>query len=133
MPDPTAPCRCGYPQGVYHEDCTPKAVETPDGDVYDAAPPQPVWVRESTVKPGPTGYAGYPQAEAHRWGEFALAAIEFGGYNDATLIDPMTGARLWCPDALKTDSHEEMPTLGDVLRRLADAADHHKFMDAPQG
>ena len=55
-----------------------------------------------------------------------------GGSNDATIVDPHTGARLWCPDAVKVDGETRAASLGELLRRLADAADHHRFMDPPQ-
>jgi len=52
----------------------------------------PAWiVREGNGDPE----SYYPQRDSYTWSEFALMAIEQGGYGDATLVNPYTGARLW--------------------------------------
>lgn len=68
----------------------------------------------------------YPAAGVHTWQEFAGVAVEFGGYGDATLIDPWSGRRLHVPGAAAGT-----PT--ETMRRLADAADEVGFFQTEEG
>lgn len=70
----------------------------------------------------------YPQAGAHVWGEFAGLAVELGGYNDITAIDPATGRRLWVGRAFAKEAvADPTPTIYSALRKLVDAMETHRF------
>lgn len=96
----------------------------------------------------------YPTAD-HKWGEFAGLAIEMGGYNDLSAVDPYTGRRFWLEGAMRCDAHsaalhaatpgdEAMAVYAQVrsceacnaptpliagIRRLLDAMEAAQFLD----
>lgn len=78
----------------------------------------------------PTGSVQtYPQTGSHEWSEFALLAIEQGGYGDITAVDPYSGRRFWLgadyegdpPRAIERSPYER-------LRLLVDAMEHERFL-----
>lgn len=78
----------------------------------------------TNITPGTPGYVGYPKNDQYQWGEFAFAAIELGGYSDMSLVDPMTGTRLWVGEILS-----DGPTWSEALHRLAAAAEQTNFFE----
>lgn len=67
----------------------------------------------------------YPKSDAHTWNAFAGLAIELGGYNDATVIDPYSGDQLYVPDLPKAEGDEI--SIAALLRAIADAAEATGF------
>ena len=81
----------------------------------------------------------YPQAESYTWSEFAgvaiegeggkpIAAVELGGYYDATLVDPSTLQRLWVADVFRATGDGPEPTIYDALRALIAVAEREQFL-----
>lgn len=67
----------------------------------------------------------YPQTDSHLWGEFPVLAIETGGYNDLTAVDPYTG------NTVRIDLTGQDATVYDSLRRLIDRLEAEHTLDAP--
>lgn len=112
--------------------------------------------REWSVSgPAPAGEC-YPKSDSYTWGEFAGVAVEMGGYNDISMVDPYTGRRFWLADAFRCDPHAQalraaqpgadaiaaMKLSGGcrdcgsfytALRRLIDAAEAAGFPDNYRG
>jgi len=69
------------------------------------------------ITPGTPGLH-YPGKDTHMWGEFALVAVEMGGYGDATLVDPYTGSRLWVADGAQDSLPATLRSLAAVAERV---------------
>lgn len=48
----------------------------------------------------------YPTNDRYQFQEFPLVVIELGGYQDATIINPYSGERLWVSDACAASGPE---------------------------
>lgn len=77
----------------------------------------------------PGNGTGYPQVEAHTWGEFAGAVFELGGYGDMTLIDPYTGSRMAVMRVFESDE-AATAWFDSISERLAQAPARSDFYRA---
>ncbi len=80
-----------------------------------------------TLTPGETiRERWYPKNDRYIWGEFAVLAIETGGYRDLSAINPLNGARITLLDAFVNPETK----LTDALRKLCDLMDAVPQWDA---
>ena len=77
-----------------------------------------------SITPGNPGYVGYPKNDMYQWGEFAVMAVECGGYSDMSLVDPMTGTRFWVGEVLA-----DGPTWYEAMHRVISAAERADFIE----
>jgi hypothetical protein len=93
----------------------------------DGLPAAPAPVRDVHISEVRPREECYPKRDQFIWNEFALGAVEMGGYNDITFVDPYTGRRFWMGHAFVGAGGEKL-SMYDALRRLVDAMEAEKFL-----